>query len=62
MKDTGFSFRSWRQRARICASLDLLANGVAVKQVAWQLGFSCPAAFSAAFREILGRTPRNFLP
>ena len=62
MKDTGFSFRSWRQRARICASLDLLANGVAVKQVAWQLGFSCPAAFSAAFRDILGRTPRNFLP
>jgi AraC-like DNA-binding protein len=27
INDTGFSFRNWRQRARICASLDLLANG-----------------------------------
>lgn len=62
MTDTGFSFRAWRQRARICASLDLLANGVPVKQVAWELGFSCPAAFSAAFRAIVGSTPREFLP
>ena len=62
MKDTGFSFRTWKQRARICASLDLLANGVPIKQVAYQLGFSCPAAFTAAFRCILGSTPRDFVP
>jgi len=61
IRDTGFSFRSWRQRARICASLDLLANGMPIKQVAWQLGFSCPAAFTAAFRAILNITPREFL-
>lgn len=62
IKDTGFSFRTWKQRARICASLDLLANGLSVKQVAYQLGFSCPAAFTAAFRSLLHSTPRNFLP
>lgn len=62
IKDTGFSFRTWRQRARICTSLDLLANGTSIKQVAYQLGFSCPAAFTAAFRSILDTTPRNFLP
>lgn len=62
IRDTGFSFRSWKQRARICASLDLLSNGIPVKQVAYQLGFSCPAAFTAAFRAILGATPREFLP
>lgn len=62
IKDTGFSFRTWKQRARICASLDLLANGIPVKQVAYQLGFSCPAAFSAAFRAIIGKTPGHFLP
>lgn len=61
INDTGFSFRTWKQRARICASLDLLSNGLSIKQVAWQLGFSCPAAFSAAFRSILGSTPREFL-
>lgn len=62
IKDTGFSFRTWKQRARICASLDLLANGIPIKQVAYQLGFSCPAAFTAAFRSVLGSTPRDFLP
>ena len=62
INDTGFSFRAWRQRARICASLDLLANGYPVKQVAWMLGFSGPAAFAAAFRAIVGATPGDFLP
>ncbi|MGU9900423.1 helix-turn-helix domain-containing protein, partial [Klebsiella pneumoniae] len=59
---TFLSFRTWKQRARICASLDLLANGVPIKQVAYQLGFSCPAAFTAAFRCILGATPRDYVP
>lgn len=62
IKDTGFSFRVWRQRARICASLDLLANAMPVKQVAWKLGFSGPAAFAAAFRSVMGATPGEFLP
>ncbi|WP_174510023.1 AraC family transcriptional regulator [Klebsiella oxytoca] len=60
IKDTGFSYRAWKQRARICASLDLLANGIPIKQVAYQPGFSCPAAFTAAFRSILDATPRDF--
>lgn len=30
MKDTGFSFRTWKQRARICASLDLFGVGAAL--------------------------------
>lgn len=61
IRDTGFSFRNWKQRARICVSLDLLSAGTPVKQVAYQLGFSCPAAFTAAFRSVLGVTPHGFL-
>lgn len=61
IRDTGFSFRNWKQRARICISLDLLSAGTPVKQVAYQLGFSCPAAFTAAFRSVLGVTPHGFL-
>lgn len=61
IQDTGFSFRTWKQRARICVSLDLLSTGIPIKQVAYQLGFSCPAAFTATFRSILGATPREFL-
>ena len=60
LRDTGFSFRTWKQRARIYASLDLLSENVSVKQIAWQLGFSSPAAFSAAFRAVMGVTPGEF--
>ncbi|AHJ74346.1 AraC family transcriptional regulator [Kosakonia sacchari] len=60
LRDTGFSFRTWKQRARIYASLDLLADNAPVKQIAYQLGFSCPAAFSAAFRSVMGTTPGEF--
>ncbi|WP_317178647.1 helix-turn-helix domain-containing protein, partial [Pectobacterium sp. HCp5_1] len=35
-------------------------HGVSVKQIAYQLGFSCPAAFSAAFRSVIGTTPSEF--
>lgn len=61
IRDTGFSFRNWKQRARICVSLDLLSAGFPIKQVAYKLGFSCPAAFTASFRSVLGATPRDFL-
>lgn len=60
LRDTGFSFRTWKQRARIYASLDLLSEGVPVKQIAWQLGFSSPAAFSTAFRAVMGVAPGEF--
>lgn len=59
-RDTGFSLRAWKQRARIYASLDLLSNGMPVKQVAYQLGFSCPAAFTAAFRQVMDDRPGDF--
>ncbi|MGK9172025.1 helix-turn-helix transcriptional regulator [Yokenella regensburgei] len=60
LRDTGFSFRTWKQRARIYASLDLLSADVPVKQIAYQLGFSSPAAFSAAFRSVMGVTPGQY--
>ena len=58
--DTGISFRVWKQRARIYLALDLLAKEVSIKQVAYQLGFSSPASFTAAFRSITGGVPRDF--
>jgi AraC-like DNA-binding protein len=59
-QETGMSFRAWRQRGRIVASFDLLAAERPVKSVAHTLGFSSPAAFSAAFRSVLGCTPGEF--
>jgi AraC-like DNA-binding protein len=58
--EVGLSFRAWRQRARIIASLDLLNDGRPVKAIARTLGFASDAAYVAAFRELLGCTPHAF--
>ncbi|MBA2672672.1 helix-turn-helix transcriptional regulator [Ramlibacter sp.] len=58
--DMGMSFRAWRQRARVIASLDLLNAGRPVKAVARQLQFASDAAYVAAFRDLLGCTPSAF--
>lgn len=58
--EVGLSFRAWRQRARLIASLDLLAAGRPVKAIAHTLHFESAAAYSASFRELLGCTPNAF--
>lgn len=58
--EMGISFRAWRQRARIIASLDLLATGRPVKSVAHAVGFASAAAYAAAFRALLVCTPDEF--
>ncbi len=58
--DVGMSFRTWKQRARIVASLDLLAADRSVKQIARAMQFATPAAYIASFRELLGSTPSAF--
>lgn len=58
--EVGFSYRSWRQRARIIASLDLLEKGRSVKSIANAMQFSSAAAYISAFRKILGSTPLSF--
>ncbi len=58
--DVGLSFRAWRQRARIIASLDMLAANTSVKSIASNLGFASPAAYVSAFRQLLSCTPNVF--
>ena len=58
--ETGMSFRSWRQRARVVTSLDLLASDRSIKTIARAMQFSSVAAYIAAFRELLGCTPSVF--
>lgn len=56
--ETGLTFKEWRQRARIVAALQMLEGGSgAIKRVALRLGYSSVAAFSHAFREVMGTTP-----
>lgn len=60
--ETQLSFKSWCQRARIAAAIQRLSTDatVSVKQLATQLGYASVPAFSAAFRQVTGRTPTEF--
>ncbi|MGW7572947.1 AraC family transcriptional regulator [Streptomyces sp. NPDC054765] len=56
---TGTSPAAWRTRARILAAIPLLAH-TPVTAVATRLGYSSPAAFTAAFTAALGRPPTAY--
>ncbi|AWG34284.1 MULTISPECIES: AraC family transcriptional regulator [Alcaligenes] len=58
--ETGFNFTAWRQRARLMRSLEMLAAGVPVATIAYDLGYSSPSAFISLFRRSFGHTPANY--
>ena len=58
--ELGMSFRAWRQRARLIASLDLLASPRAVKDIAATLGFGDAAAYVSSFKALMDCTPGEF--
>jgi AraC-like DNA-binding protein len=60
--ETDLTFKEWRQRARILASVGVLDSGrVPVSEVAARLGFSSAAAFGHAFRQVMGMAPGEFM-
>lgn len=60
-KETGLTFKAWRQRARIVQAMDSLARGTPIARVSTEFGFSSTAAFSSAFRQVTAMTPTQFL-
>lgn len=56
-KETGLSFRAWRQRVRLLSSLDVLERGANVTYAALCSGYDSPSAFIAAFKALFGATP-----
>lgn len=56
-RETGLSFRGWRQRARLLASLTALEEGGSVTTAALDCGYDSTSAFIAAFRQLFGFTP-----
>lgn len=54
-------FGAWRQQLRLARALDLIGRGRPLGQVAAELGYASPAAFSAMFRRALGVPPSRFL-
>ncbi|MFF3447841.1 AraC family transcriptional regulator [Streptomyces sp. NPDC002667] len=57
---TGLNYAQWRQRACVLHSLHHLARRVPVTRVAAMLGYDNPAAYTAAFKKLLGRPPTAY--
>lgn len=58
--ETGMSLTNWRQRVRMLRSLELLAAGLPVTTVAFDLGYDNVSAFIALFRRTFGTTPGRY--
>lgn len=58
--ETGVSLADWRRRACVLHALPLLAQGRTVADIAADLGYAGPAAFSTMFRHLLQRPPKDF--
>jgi AraC-like DNA-binding protein len=56
-RETGLSFRGWRQRARLLSSLGALEEGDSVTNTALSCGYDSTSAFIAAFKSLFGFTP-----
>jgi AraC-like DNA-binding protein len=59
--DAAMTIGEWRQRARVCRAIGMLAAGMAVKQVALETGYATPTAFITAFKRYVGTTPRKII-
>jgi len=58
--EMGLPFGRWRQHARLFASLEMLAQGMAVTDVAIAVGYSSVSAFNEGFRAALGTSPQAY--
>lgn len=56
-RETGLSFRGWRQRMRLLTSLNALESGDSVTSAALSSGYDSTSAFIAAFKNLFGFTP-----
>ena len=59
-KETGVAFSEWKKRVRLLESVVMLKNNRSVTQVALDLGYSSPASFTFAFRQMFGVPPTRY--
>jgi AraC-like DNA-binding protein len=60
-KETGISFSAWRQQACLFASLPRLAVNEPITQIAFDLGYESPAAFTTMFKRLQGVPPSQYI-
>lgn len=55
VKETGLSFRQWRQQLQLIMALQGLVKGDTVQKVAHTLGYDSTTAFITMFKKGLGK-------
>jgi AraC-like DNA-binding protein len=58
--ETGMPIARWRRQLRLLQALQLLGAGHSVTEVAHEVGYATPSAFTAMFRAELGETPGQY--
>jgi AraC-like DNA-binding protein len=59
-RETGLTFSVWQRRACLLSALPRLLNGERVTTIAFDLGYSSPAAFTTMSRRIIGTAPDHY--
>jgi AraC-like DNA-binding protein len=59
-RETGLSFARWRQQARLLRALEMLAQGERIIDIALEVGYRSPTAFSTMFQRQFGCSPSEF--
>lgn len=60
-QQTGMGLATWRQQVRLMEALSLLASGVSVTNVAYDVGYESPSAFTAMFHRSFGVPPSQYV-
>jgi AraC-like DNA-binding protein/mannose-6-phosphate isomerase-like protein (cupin superfamily) len=58
--ETGMTFTQWRTRLLLVESIERLARGASITQVAFDLGYSTTSSFVYMFRSNLGTAPGHY--
>lgn len=60
-REVGMGFKEWRQKVRLLAAINLLEQGLSVTQVALEIGYQSPSAFTHAFKQVFDIAPMGYL-
>ena len=60
-EETGLTFGEWHNQARLVRAFELFDHGCTVTEVALEVGYSSPSAFSKMFRRLMGKAPTQML-
>ena len=60
-KETGMTFRNWRQQLHIIHAISRLSSGISVQFVSEELGYESVSAFITTFKKALGKSPKEYI-